>query len=468
MHSSPFYDLPTDIFILVLQSLSIADLVSLNRTCKAFHALIEEVGWQSYLRSHPRPTFSGKCAQASWTPKTRVRYNVIADRAWGKSRPLARPLSQPWVGKLQPVLAISPSRLIVAAGNTLYSYQFLPNAAPGDSPGVRFEGLVRLCQRLEAQHDITGMTFVHDGGADRTLYVSFRDGRLERITLFPPPPKSAAGLHALVVERLPMPAPYHSGTSDFSESLRADRNMLLSLSSAGTAALLNTTANPASSPSSPLLDLQARSWTSHLCLSASTPNPTSSSSAVYGLSRGPPCAPWGASDQVIVSGWYDSHVRVYDLRACARTRPGPSHSHPSSNRPAGLTPMLSLHDPFSYEPIYDVACGGGSGAHVAAGTARHSLVAFWDVRAPHRGWSVYAPGNDPSPVYSVILEGARLFGATQSRPFVYDFGPGVSPSTFPALPPSHPNDGLKPDRRRRANGAGYYVTKYHHRTGQDA
>jgi hypothetical protein len=37
------------------------------------------------------------------------------------------------------------------------------------------------------------------------------------------------------------------------------------------------------------------------------------------------------------------------------------------------------------------------------------------------GWSVYAPGNDRSPVYTVILESSRLFGATESRPFVYDF-----------------------------------------------
>jgi WD40 repeat protein len=140
-------------------------------------------------------------------------------------------------------------------------------------------------------------------------------------------------------------------------------------------------------------------------------------SAVYGISRAPLASPWGSSPQILVSGWYDGQVRCYDLRSHSRV----SAATDSNQTLAPLLPVLSLFDPRSFEPIYSVSCGGGSSSHIAAGSARHGVISFWDVRSPRAGWSVYAPGNDPSPVYSVIVESSRVFGATQSRPFVYDF-----------------------------------------------
>lgn len=152
------------------------------------------------------------------------------------------------------------------------------------------------------------------------------------------------------------------------------------------------------------------------------------SSAVYGLSQAPPCSPWGSSPQILVGGWYDSKVRCYDLRLPTSLVSYPATFIPTFvNGPLttrsipSLSPVLSLYNPWSYEPIYSISCGGGSGSHIAAGSARHSVLSFWDVRNPSGGWSVHAPGNDPSPVYSVILESSRCFGATERRPFVYDF-----------------------------------------------
>jgi len=120
-----------------------------------------------------------------------------------------------------------------------------------------------------------------------------------------------------------------------------------------------------------------------------------------------------------------------------------------------------LCDPWSFEPIYTVSCGGGSSSHIAAGSARHSVVSFWDVRSPKLGWSVHAPGNDPSPVYKIILESSRLFGATESRSFVYDFGPGVTEDTYPRL--QEGIRGLRP--KKGSNGVSFYVTKYYHSSG---
>ncbi|KAF9483385.1 hypothetical protein BDN70DRAFT_918441 [Pholiota conissans] len=59
--------------------------------------------------------------------------------------------------------------------------------------------------------------------------------------------------------------------------------------------------------------------------------------------------------------------------------------------------------------------------------------------------------------YAVALESARFFGVTQSRAFVYDFGPGVSleRETYPPLPLVRGVDGLK--QRKGANRATYHV-----------
>ena len=98
-------------------------------------------------------------------------------------------------------------------------------------------------------------------------------------------------------------------------------------------------------------------------------------------------------------GWYNGVVCVHDLRSSSRITLDDANPH----NPASLLPVLSLYDSFSFDPIYAVACGGGSTSHIEAGTARHSVIAFWDVRRPTQGWRVHAPGNDSSLVYSKAL-----------------------------------------------------------------
>lgn len=348
------------------------------------------------------------------------------------------------------MLAISPSRLIVGAGSNLYSYAF--NASPtATSPSVIFEGVISLLGRFESERTITALTFVDDGGFDRTLHVAFQDGAIERVLLTQSTPNHvnpSVSLSAIQTNLNPMTI------GDFVESLSSEANFMLTLSSTGYVSLSDLRLEHASST----IELNTRSWIAHLCLQSSTPYAafgTSSPtplivhsitdgqlsprpfavlhtlksiesatdrphfSAVYGLSRGPLNSPWGSSPQILVSGWFDGNVRCYDLRSSSRSSPEPISGKPST--PAPLRPVLSLADRWSYEPIYSVSCGGGSASYIAAGTARHSVVSFWDVRSPKNGWSVHGPGNDPSPVYSVVLESSRFFGVTQSRPFVYDF-----------------------------------------------
>ncbi|KAF9499027.1 hypothetical protein BDN71DRAFT_1442493 [Pleurotus eryngii] len=480
-------DLPSDVLILALQDLSASGLAAVSLSCKSIHSLVEEFGWNGHLRSNPRPALSVAKAQALWAPRRRARYNTLSDRAWSRADFTARPLSRPWTGKFQPAMAISLSRLVVAAGSTLYSYKFaVASSSELESPSVVFEGSVRLAEVPSAVYDITCLTFIDDGGLDQTLCAGYHGGEAERVILIPP---DEAKNMPLAVVRFPL-SHQRQSDSEFLESLKYVNDRLLSLSSTGVATLSTVPASPNDEVTSSSIDIKQRSWTSHLSLASSSPfaafgaasttpltvysiqpdrisptpfanlcmtrrhiNGPAFSSAVYGISRAPPCSVWGASDNVLVSGWYDGQVRIYDLRADER----PAISESSTTT---LAPVLSVLDPWSYEPIYDVACGGGSGTHLAAGSARHSVVSFWDVRSPQCGWSVYAPGNDSSPVYSVILEGSRLFGATQSRPFVYDFGPDVKNDTYPSLPDAPGADGLKGKK-----GAGYQVVKYKHNRG---
>nr|GAT60186.1 predicted protein [Mycena chlorophos] len=458
--------LPTDILleILVFHGLLVPDLSALAQTCRFFHALIEEYGWSGYLRQHPRPSQSLLRTGQNWTTKQTAQFDFLVDDAWSRTDFIARSLSESWNAKLQPRLALDSTRLVIAAGNAIHAYQFSDDA----TPAVAFEGLCSLGG--DADNYITAIHTLPDGA----LFIAFHDGTCESVRI--------VDHHAttLIVKRSPIPS-LQLNNKDFIESLSLSQNALLSLSSTGLAALSDI--EGFASPTT--LSLNARSWASQLRLDASSPyaafgtssptplaihsvSPSHLSStpsailslakreirttAVYGIARGPPSV-WGGSPSIVVSGWYNGLVAVHDLRSSTR-------DHSSAAAATTLLPVLTLNNSISDEPIYSVSCGGGNGSHVACGTARHGVVSIWDVRAPRDGFSVHAPFNDRSPVYSLITESSRIFGATDSRPFVFDFGPGVTEAAYPAVQaPIRPGASYIPYHRP----AGFYVTKYHHR-----
>ena len=187
-------------------------------------------------------------------------------------------------------------------------------------------------------------------------------------------------------------------------------------------------------------------------------------SPVYGIAGPPPqlsCNP----TQVLVTGSFDGLVRLYDLRT-------PSHAStqgPGTGDIPNLKPVLAMRDPLnSEESVYCVSSGGGSGYTVAAGLSRHSVVAFWDVRNTRSGWSVYSPGSDPSPVYSLCMESSRVFGATQSRSFVFDFSPEdmIREGTYPSVEILGRNPRWQRgnvDRTLKKHGRfGFLTTRYSH------
>ncbi|KAG9315797.1 hypothetical protein JVU11DRAFT_3446 [Chiua virens] len=477
-----------DLFILIIEHLDVDDLIRLASTCRLLHHIVHHFGWSTFLRNNPRRSLTLHSSLSRWSPFEQVRYNTLADRAWSHANFVARPLSRPWHGYLQPAIALSVSTLVVAAGRTLYSYvvQDTPNASPSRIVFERSYNLVR--GNATVQPDITSVAFLPDVDQHRTVFLGFEDGFVDQVCL---PHRDPHNRQQMDIPRSDQSVLQSHG-SFVVQSMSCSSHTLLSLSQWGSVSFTNLAS---AFPSSTSLNLGTRSWSSHLCMTSSSPyavfgttsstplslyhisphgfsstpsfilhSPKSRQSAVYSITSAPPSSPLGPSEQIIVSGWYDGSVHIYDLRVRANSPPLPSSTSSIPSPPAHL-PILTLRDRWSPEPIYSISCGGGNASFVAAGMARHSVVAFWDVRHPSRSWSVHAPGNDSSPVYSIVLESSRLFGATQSRPFVYDFGPGVTRETYPPIPTSSNagRRGITDERLKlERNGIGYHVAKYSH------
>ena len=121
-------------------------------------------------------------------------YHTMADRNWTLPSFVARPLASKWSGKLQPHLAINSSRLFVAAASHIYSYTFGRSEESGAAPNIQFECAYMINKVLQASRDITSIQCVPDGGFDRTVYVGYADGSLERVVL----PACKAGVQGLI------------------------------------------------------------------------------------------------------------------------------------------------------------------------------------------------------------------------------------------------------------------------------
>ena len=395
-----------------------------------------------------------------------MKYHHLSDVAWREENFVARPLSSVWPGTFRrPVLAISDSRLIVTSRTHVDSYTFHSPRIPTHSPQIRTEASLELGGGGAMADVITSIAPAHDqDGAE--FYIGLASGNVARMSVNT---NGSGTLHLPTsIEAI------HSGDSVL--ALSSKRDILLGVSQNGIA----TVSNAGSAETS---DLKTRAWTCHLSndhatfgLTSKSPlivhtiqpsgiskqptyildltsQDTHSKSAVFGVCGTPPSTTWG-SDQVLVSGWYNGSVNIHDLRTSTGLR---DPSSPSST--PHLLPVLTFVEP-SVDPIYCVATGGGSSNYIAAGLARHGMVAFWDVRGRRSaGWSVYAPGNDSSPVYSLVLESSRLFGVSQARPFVYDFGPSVVEDTYPSFLLSRAEARAL---KKQGDGPGYYVTTWRH------
>jgi hypothetical protein len=261
------------------------------------------------------------------------------------------------------------------------------------------------------------------------------------------------------------PSPSMQQIVEVSGALSGTSSLVLSATKDGRASLLRAEA-PWIQPST--IDTHTRLWTAHLSI-ASQPyaafggsggpsqalqiypvTPTGilvpekaqtpflgskhARSAVYGLVTPPKDMSMPYSNNpssVLLSAWYDSHARIYDMRV---------------SKVASRRPVMEMQDPWSHEALY--CCDFTGNGRVVAGAARHGMLHIWDpryIRSPERssatrspnlrqdnqpdtvfashrgGWTVYTPGQPNSPVYDVKAEGGRIWGVTNKRTFVLLF-----------------------------------------------
>ncbi|KAG8992579.1 hypothetical protein FRB94_011482 [Tulasnella sp. JGI-2019a] len=130
----------------------------------------------------------------------------------------------------------------------------------------------------------------------------------------------------------------------------------------------------------------------------------------YAICSPCPSSPAGPSPYLLLSGWYDSHVHLHDLRT----------SEPK--------PVMSWHDPWLDDPVYSLS---SCTTNIVAGMGQHGIVAIFDVRiksplstnnAGRIGFSAYSPEGDGSPVYAIHAEASRIWGLSRGL-FLLDFGP---------------------------------------------
>ncbi|KAF8575638.1 hypothetical protein K439DRAFT_1419601 [Ramaria rubella] len=460
--------LPEDILLIIFRYLNVTSISNLGRTCRILQAIIEYSGWKAYIMANylPFPSLTPALENSKWSMGDLVRNQRMAQRSWGRREFISRPLGPEWPLKFHPVMAISASRLVIAAGNALFCYKFMPpNRIHTESPRVAFERAVTF--PMDARRDITGIAFDASTG-DRGLILSFVHGVIGQITL---PQFSSSAYRQNSVRAPPLLYIQQRGQPIRAMSVGTKGN-ILTIDNTGVATLQLLSNNFPSAPSTVEIghSTPVKGWSAYLSLRSSsghavlgtssrTPlvvhnitesglnpfprvilSPSSRSAlpgpgAVYSISGATQTFPSASpltSDQILVSGWYHGIISIHDLRCATHSAPeGPT-----------LHPVMVMRDPLTLSPIYSLS---SVGSHIAAGSAHHSLLHLYDVRSPKTGWSIYLPQtqtSQSSPVYSCILESTRLWAATESRAFVVDFGK-VSEHTYPPLP----------DRgRSRANG----------------
>ncbi|KAG8754903.1 hypothetical protein FRC14_004537 [Serendipita sp. 396] len=458
--------LPGELLLCLLQYLDYDALLALSITCRIMYQIIHETGWKDFCRATYRETPSVAERWSSLTWRQRAKEAHLTNERWNARMFVAKTLNSRWSQKHRPEIALSRSRLAVACGHAITTYRF-GCVEHGIKSSVTLEGTFTVFPPVVG-NDITGLSFIEDGGKDESLLVSNCAGDLVRIRLPLNEPLYQLNIKDKRKQNFPAikTAQYQIPRIPLGKIAAAGSEALV-LASEGSAFLVN----PASPWKKPICTtIGTTAWAAHLELRSSTAyaaigtsknvvvHPVIHSSIssspiailggtkkdvpVYCVAQFLP----GGSPDIIASGWYDGRARVHDLRCSIRAKDATSAS---MNSPTPLEPVLTLADPWHpFDPVYSIASRAqiedatarskGSdqgmphqGSFLIAGSAIHSAISIWDVRQPSRSWSMFAPGKDWSPVYALKAEGSRLWGATQWRAFAIDFAPDAPLTDYP-------------------------------------
>lgn len=430
--------IPDDIFSHIVSHLDAASLLSLeaSRTLRTrvssffFHLInadkqVRSLGIPTYLLNHPFPHVTA--IQTSLPPSTLFRHNhrinhSIRNRRWHSAQVGAQ-----WPQAVIPVLELTPDNLLLGVGGKLIIHPLSHPRRECMTKVVERERIWNVSKRSDGSRgDIVGLAPLPDG----QITVAQYDGTIQRLD--PRRPEAGGTLKST--------AHYTSGPikgrKDALHTLAYDGDMFMTTTSSQTPmAHIYSARSPWIPPTSISLPSgEPRAWASLVSTTSKYLPPTvmlglSSSISVYDVptsssQAGPsrrltgPDLPARSSaydihlppshsihhPSTLLSAWYDSHLRLHDLRS------------PSSS------PVSEFSDPWIWadgSAMYSSTWFGEYG--IAGGGARHGTVCLFDIRYAKKGWSVFSPGGKGSPVYSLKGEGGKVWGVTEKRAFVLAF-----------------------------------------------
>ena len=184
---------------------------------------------------------------------------------------------------------------------------------------------------------------------------------------------TSAGLVSIFASRSPWQPP---STFEFSATTRAWSSLLTSpKSSLGFSAMIGTGQGISIYPLHPSSGRNTSQTVRYLtgpdapavssAYSLFLPSSSSSSPSAGSITHHP---------STLLSSWYDSHLRLHDLRS------------------ASASPIATFSDPYAWadgSAMYSAAFVGEN--WIAGGGARHGIVCLFDVRWPKKGWSAFSP-----------------------------------------------------------------------------
>lgn len=377
------------------------------------------MGIPLYLSSHAQHHISLYPNQAQWPSYGLVRHNALISSSLRRRRWHALQVGQTWPYKVIPTLSLTTDHIIIGLGGKLLVHPLLqpPEAWQSGTPSVRAAGRGRefpvAGKQAGSEADIMGVGVLDDG----QLAVAQYSGILRRYRL------GAAGA---------APTAYwaHAKGSNL-HAFSTSTSQILTVTSLGLVSLYKAR-SPWIEPSTLQLPPGSRAWSALLSLDNRYLAPTAFVGISGGISLedvGPTGISQSARPQLLgpetpmtsspydmklapspsvhhpstlLSAWYDSDLRIHDLRSSSRL------------------PVIDLFDKWANgSAMYSCAFVGET--YVAGGGARHGTVSFFDIRNPKHGWSCFSPGGKGSPVYALQGEGGRLWGVTERRAFVLAF-----------------------------------------------
>lgn len=413
-------------------------------------AKVDSLGIPTYLLNHPFVHTSISPPSSHWPASVLVRHNHRIDRQIASRKWHAAQIGPAWPQAVIPVISLTEDRLLIGAGGKLIVHPLTPSnrrtrgeKSQYGARTIEKERVYAVTKKADGSRgDIVGIAPLTDG----QVIVAQFDGTVQRLSL----DGSAAPTGPGQSVQPRSTAHYSSakreaGTKAAIHTLAHDGDTFLTTtSSPNPCAYIYLARSPWKDPvrlSFPTTE--PRAWSSLITTSSGylAPSvmlglssnisiydlPTVSTSSSYNAAMikqtpvrtltgpDPPSRssaydlhlpPAGSAHHpaLLLSAWFDSHLRLHDLRA------------PQSEA------VTEFSDPWTWadgSAMYSSAWFGEYG--IAGGGARHGTVCLFDVRYPKKGWSVFSPQGKGSPVYDLVGEGGRLWGVTEKRAFVLAF-----------------------------------------------